>query len=566
MQSLKGRLPQADDQKVKRRGQTTAACPKIDRQSAPATAEVFTSDRVAATRGGTAILVLQSIGRVFGLVFVVLATRALAPEELSRYSLAAALVLLATVISDLGVSPVLTTAVSRDPHRSQHLLNATLLTSAGLGLLGYLAVVGFAAVAYPSQTITDVALAGLGIPASAMGSSILAALDGHRLIARRSFITLVQTTVTAIGGLVLIQADTGARGALLALAIAPWMALALAAAFARRHLVWSGRLGFDRATSWHLLRQAVPFAVGAGIGALILRLDVVLLSLLASPADVAVYDMAQRLTESMAYLASAVCIPALVMISARLGTGRREAAGLVYREAVRMAYLLGLPVSIGIALSADDIVRVVFGPAYAEAAVPMAMLGAGLGVLFVSQVQVVVIIAGLRAKLGLALAAAHLGLVVGLDIVLIPPFGPGGAAGAMVASWVVMALAYDRFHRHTLGVATPLPSFRLIAACAVLFAWLAFAGRRIGFAAVPLGAVIYVGSILLTRTVDGADLARLRLLWSSSAATSITHARPDGQDGGGLPVNDPSGMPVEQAASDVGDHSHHPAVGCMDGG
>ncbi|MBW3641982.1 MAG: oligosaccharide flippase family protein [Actinobacteria bacterium] len=490
-------------------------------------ADARPGDAAAAARGGTAILVLQSLGRVFALLFVVAATRTLSPEELSRYSLAAAVTLLATIVSDLGVTPVLTAAVSRQPRHSERLLSATLLTSAGLGLVGYLAAIGFAVVAYPPQAVGDVALAGLGIPASAMASSVFAALDGHRLLARRSGITLAQTTVTALGGLALVQAGAGTRGALGALAMAPWVALALGAASARRHAIWSGRLRFDAAASWELLRRALPFAVGGGIGAVILRLDVVLLSLLASPTDVVTYDVAQRLVESLGYLTSAVCIPALVMISARLGTGRRSAAGQVYREAVRIAYLLGLPASMVVALGAEDIVGLVFGPSYRQAAAPLAVLGAGLWVLFVTQVQVVVITAGLRVALGLGLAVVHLAVVVALDLALIPHFGPGGAAGAMVASWVLMAFAYDRLHRRTLGARTPLPPARVVAACAPLGAWLVLAGPRMGLAAVAVGLVVYVASVVLTRAVGTADLERVRLLWSSSRPTPTVDASAD---------------------------------------
>ena len=546
------------------RGQATAARPDAAPVPWPPPADATPGDHAAAARGGAAILILQTVGRLLGLAFVVLATRALAPGELGRYSLAAALVLLATIVSDLGVTPVLTASISRHPGRAEHLLSATLLPSAGLGLAGYLAAVGFAAAVYPAPTVADVALAGLAIPGSAMGSSLLAALDGHRLLARRSGIVACQTATTALGGLALVHAGAGPRGALAALAVAPWVSFALAAAAARRHRIWPGRLRSDVAAFKQLLRQALPLAVGAGVGALILRLDVVLLSVLAGPTDVVTYDLAQRLTESLTYLSSAVCVPALVLISARLGSGRRAAAGTVYREAVRTTYLLGLPISIVLAVAAEDLATLLFGPAYGGVGTPLAVLGAGMAVLFVTQVQVVVITAGLRVALGLGLAAVHLGLVVGLDVVLIPPFGPTGAAWAMVASWAVMAVVYDRFHRRALGARTPLPPAPLLAACAVLAAWLVVAGARIGLVAVPLGAVVYAASLLLTGAVDRTDLDRLRLLRAPSAA-AVGGSPPDGQDGGGLPVGGLAGAPVEQTAGDVGGHAHDPAVGGVDG-
>lgn len=496
----------------------------------------------------------QIIGRLFAFAFVVFAARSLGPDDFGRYSVAVAVVLLATIISDLGVTPVLTRMVSRDPHRSDNLLSTTLLSSGALGLLGYGTAVGFAMAAYDSNTVADVAIAGLGIPAGAMSSSVLAALDGHRLLALRAAIGLGQTGTIALGGLVLVGVGAGPRGALVALAAAPWVALLIGVLVARRHRVWSGRLHPEMSASWALLRQALPLAIGAGIGALILRLDIVLISLLGQRDDVAMYDVAQRLAESVSYLGSAVCVPALVLISARLGDGRRADLHKIYSQAIRVIYLLGIPVSVVLAVAADDIVDLAFGSDYSRAAVPLAVLGAGLSVFFVMQVQVVIITAGHRVTLGLKLAGLHLGLVAALDVALIPHLGPLGAALAMVVSWLAMAIIYDRTHCRSLGLRTALPSRRMLAAGSALGAWLLVVGPVAGGYAIPMGLVIYGVALVQGGEVDCTDIRRLSVLRRRSPLGNVWgNSGPGGntEDGRGLPVDGVAGPPVEQSAGGI---------------
>jgi len=475
-------------------------------------------DARAATRGSLALTVLQTAGRLLAVAFVLVATRQLVPSEFGRYSTASAYVVLGGFLADFGTTMVIVRRVSRDAVSSDALLTATLPACLALGVASMLVVAAVAlAAGYPSATRTDVLIAALALPASACVTSLLGAFDGRGLIARRAVLTFLQLAVIALGGIVGVLV-AGVRGAVIALPAAPMLTLLVAALVARRSGVWSTRLRGDVQASWSLLRDALPFGLLGGIAALELRFDVVLLSIVGSAAATARYDLAVRALEALAYVGTVVASPALFILSRRLGQGDRDGAQRALNEAARFLLVLGVLVSALVVGLHEPLTVLAFGPRYAGAAVPMAITGGQLWLAFLAGLQTAAILAGERVWRAVPVAAVAMAVMVGLDLVLVPSFGAVGAAAATVAGTVVMVVAFGWFLERASGLRTPRPPVRVLVAgvlSALVAARLAPAGI------VPAGAaaaVVYGVLMFATGVVRRTDVARLRLLVTSTAA------------------------------------------------
>ncbi|MGI8807852.1 MAG: oligosaccharide flippase family protein [Acidimicrobiales bacterium] len=476
-------------------------------------------DARAAAQGGASLLVLQTIGRLLGLLFVVIVTRHLPPDQFGRYSTVAAVVLLGNFLADFGTSAAITRLVSRSPEDADELLSGTLLGSLGLGLLSYAGVLVFATVSYSSTTAVDMAIGALAIPCAAMLSSLLGALDGKGMIARRASISALQTFTVAAGA-VPVLFGAGVRSALVAMALAPMICLLLAGGTAYRAGAWSWPLRLDPKQSLALLRTAAPYGLTGGLAALTMRFDVVLLSLVSSAAETARYDLALRLLEACTYLSTAFSGPLLFLLSRRLGSGDRDGAQRAFTEAVRLLYLLGLPLSMGLALLARPFVSIALGAEFSSAALPLAIMGAAQWVTWLICTQSALVMAGdsmrQAVRIGLWIAAA----TVVLDLCLVPPFGATGAAIAMVVSWAFSAVILHQFARRTTGVATVLPSARVVIPTVCM--GVVVAGLRGYPLLVPVvaGILTYALGVSLSRAFTPTDFQRLLRLVRRRPATA----------------------------------------------
>jgi O-antigen/teichoic acid export membrane protein len=470
------------------------------------------TDARAAAQGSLALTALQTLGRLLAVGFVLVATRHLAPSVFGRYSTASAFVVIGGILADFGTTMVIVRRVSRDPTSSDALLTGTLPACFGLGVASMLGVALFAVAAgYPSATRTDVLIASLALPASACVTSVLGAVDGHGLIARRALLTFLQMAVLAGGGVVGIL-TVGVRGAVVAIPAAPLVALVAGAVVARRARVWSLRVRWDRPASIALLRDAVPFGVLGAIAGLQLRFDVVLLSVVGTAAETARYDLAVRALEALAYVGTVVATPALFILSRRLGHGDGPGAQRALDKAARFLALLGVPVSALLVGLHGPLTVAAFGPRYAGAAVPLAIAGGSLWLAFLAALQTAAILAGDRVWRAVPVAAGAMVVMVGLDVALVPRFGAVGAAAATVAGTVVMVTAFGRFLRRTSGLRTACPSLRVLGAGVVTAAVAARLAPTGLVAAGAAASIVFAGLVLVTGAVRRADVDRLRAL------------------------------------------------------
>jgi O-antigen/teichoic acid export membrane protein len=467
-------------------------------------------DARAATRGGLALAVLQTVARLLGFVFAVVATHEVAPDQFGRYSIVAALLLIGGFVADFGTTTVITREVSADASRSDPLLTHTLAASLALGLVAYGGIVVFVLVAgYPHVTVVDTLLGGLALPCDAVLTSVLGALDGHGLVARRAVLSFLRVAIITGAGALALVAGLGVRSAIVTMAVGPAVGLGVSVVVARAANVWRGRVRPAYAPARDLIRRAVPFALLGSINVLILRFDVVLLSLLSSRGETAAYDLTLRIIEGLSYLGPVIVAPALFILSRRLATGDVAGADRAYREATRVLYLASLPLSVGIVALHEPLVRLFFGARYAASEVPLAILGAQLWLSFVSSIQGTILIAGGETRRAILRAGLVAAITVALDVAVIPAHGARGAASVLIVTEVATVLSFGELIWRRWRIATPIPPLGAIAAAAGcgVAAWLL---RDYLALAVLAGAVVYGGGLLLTGTVDRRDLTRLR--------------------------------------------------------
>ncbi len=197
------------------------------------------------------------------------------------------------------------------------------------------------------------------------------------------------------------------------------------------------RLPASRAVLGERLRRSLPLGVSAAMVHVYYSIDQVLLGYLESTEEVGIYAAATKIPYVLIGFAavwSSALYPHASALAARSPAALRGQVGLF----TSLSLAVALPMLVGGAVVAEDLVVAIFGAEYRDAALPFAVLMLSTAVVLVSvNVTQVLLAIGEERHFAWSVAAGALINVV-LNLVLIPVAGATGAAVATVAAEVVV--------------------------------------------------------------------------------------------------------------------------------
>ncbi|MEA2621083.1 MAG: hypothetical protein QOC97_1856 [Chloroflexota bacterium] len=249
-------------------------------------------------------------------------------------------------------------------------------------------------------------------------------------------------TVAAIGYLLLPVTDGGLVAALWIFALAPYV-LAVASALVRPGLSVVA-FGWPRpGLAWRSVRVGLRSYPGEFAAMLHQRADVLLLGILAPAASLGVYVVAYQTVEPILVLATASGATVLA-----LGHGHPEVErGGVTARLIRETLLAGGLLALLAAILAPVLVPLIYGAAFAAAVTPLLILLPGIVALSCGRIAMADLMRRNLLERMAAISVTVMLLNVALNLVLIPIFGPSGAATASLVSYTIqaiLAIAVDR--------------------------------------------------------------------------------------------------------------------------
>jgi O-antigen/teichoic acid export membrane protein len=383
-------------------------------------------------------VILTTLGTLatvlLGFVGAVLVARWLGPSDRGLFALMWLLGSLTVAIFGLGVPVSITYHLSSGVSTAAEVLGAALAWAALLAgvfvPLSWLLRDELADVAARGAGGDAWVLVGILVPALFLGYAALQFLvgklrfgwsNGLRTTSRAVFVALLALLLGALG--------YGVSGALVAL-IASWAAVAVLAAPV---VLGYARPRFSTVALTSILRYGLLVQLGTVSAFASLRLDILVLQHFEPLDQVGIYAVAQSVAETVTILAVGFAGSLLPLVARLEGEERQHLTG----EAIRNCSLLGAVAVLGLVIFGPPLVPVIFGEDFADAVKPLVILLPSMWFLGIA----LAIGSTLRgyARPGLASLLAGLSMVVtiGLDLLLIPPYGVTGAA---VASAVAYAL------------------------------------------------------------------------------------------------------------------------------
>ena len=281
---------------------------------------------------------------------------------------------------------------------------------------------------------------------------------------------------------------------------------------------WRQRLAAQRFDLHGVKRMAafgLPLAV-VGIAASVIGLsDRYLLALLigvdAAGMYAAPYDLAMRSLQ-IVMLSAFLAVSPGVFRSFEMGDHDRLQHCLL--QQARLLLMTALPIATIMAAAAPLVARILFGADFRDAAASLipwiiaATLVQGIQSYYYSYCFTL----AKRTIANAAIVTAGAGLNVGLNLLLIPAFGPLGAAGATLASFVVVLAVTLLLTRRWQRLPWPtVDMFKICGACLVAAPLIGLAARTadLGWAIVltSIASMILVGLLLLSNAASSRTVA-----------------------------------------------------------
>lgn len=474
---------------------------------------------------------LASTGSAFAVSIVI--ARTLGPASFGAYAYYLWVLRLVPGLLALGIPYALSKHVSERLGAGDSAGARGLVT---LALRAHLLLIGLPVLAAGLMAWVRDRDAGLAFAVAAAAGAAVIALDYDGVVSGlRRFdlltklggaVAVAQVGLAAVG----VALGIGARGFILMQGVGLMVNAVLLWAAARHLLRDRPPRPIARAERRGFLRFAGIMAVGLALDALLFgRPEVFFLDLWRTEAEVGLYSSALRVWALTVILPTVMGKVLLPEFASLVGAGRLTELRGLYPKVCKVIAFVSIPMALGGAVVAGSLVQAFFGPRFAGAAGPAAIL---IGASFVSAVSApltTAILTGPRPKLIIEVGVGVVALNLVLDVVLIPRHGMAGAAWATVVSQLVAVcigagIAWARY-----GFAYPLADIGRLLGVGALSAATAALTLRVGSGLPALCAAVFVGGLVYfaaARLSGSISLAELREVWHGGRYARVGEATP----------------------------------------
>jgi O-antigen/teichoic acid export membrane protein len=442
-------------------------------------------------------------------IFFVIA-RVLGAEELGQYAFALSYATLFSVAVHLGLNDLIIRQVAVNKDDGPLYFTVALAVKLVMGILVTAATAITIGVSGKPTAVQELVLA------AALTTSLVAGVEtvvvaffyAHERMSYVLVLGVLRVTLNAVVGIGAALAGFGARGILWGFLAVETLVAAFAFYWVRRRL--GVRFTRPPARAFpNLLWRSLPFGLNGIFITIYMQLHYSLLSFFAGDAATGIYAAAAKLVTFLCFIPSALT-QALYPYLSRLAAGAEGDPGKAAARSIRYLALLSFPAAVYIFLRAGAIIDLAYGAGYGEAAHLLAVLALTLPFVFASYPAAVALNAVRRERANTAVAAGGAGVNVAANLVLIPLWGPLGAAAAFLAAESAQSVARLALLRVWLGRLGLLNTLARVVPAAAAMALATYVTRALPlYAEIPALAAVYAGCAVLTGAVRREDVAVL---------------------------------------------------------
>ncbi len=378
-----------------------------------------------------------------------LMTHRLGPDSYGMFVTAGTFVSTWELLTDLGINALAGREISRNPNDAGSILsyNLGLRLSLSAMLIPIVWVVGdLVYKSSPSEVRFGIVIVALTVPFDAIRAVSLgyyvASISNHWVAA----VNLLQQVLWVSGLGTALALGAGVRGCFCAFLGSTVIVAAVAYLIVRRQVPFRPR--FSAANWVRIIRQSISIGVIGIVNYAYLKADIILLSLMTSVFQVAIYGVAYAIINFFLVISSAFMTSVLPLMT----RSRADELKSVVQWAVSYMAAISCLVVAGIICVGTPVIHLLAGSRFASAAAPLSILAISIVFSALNNVFGYASFSRNRHQKLLYVSLSSLVLNVVLNLFAIPHWGVKGSAGATVVSEAFMLTGTYLVFRHGVGV------------------------------------------------------------------------------------------------------------------
>jgi O-antigen/teichoic acid export membrane protein len=486
-------------------GPTPAADPEAERDGTSKAREV--GERAAANTAYRSLG--EVVGRLASLALFAAVARKLGEDGLGAFVFAIAYLGFVMVAVDLGLDRYMLRVIAREHAAADRVFFDVIALKLALAVpLFSVSLAGLHLVGYNSQAQTTALVLAPGVFADSLARTQSSFFAARERGGPPSLADAIQRICSAALGIAALQAGYGVAGVGAAYSIGSLGGVAIGFVLMHRTLGIPART--VRRRRWRgLAGGSIPFAVQDTFAVLLARMDTLLLALLATEAAVGRYGAAYRLFESTFFVTYALTAAFSAMYT-YLGADSDPPLRFVFQRSIKLSLVLLTPLAVSFAVLAEPICKLLYGQAFGAAAEPLRILAPCVVLMGIVILTTSLMVSRRNPARMVPVAAAMAAINIALNLALIPPYGDGGAAAAMLATTAIYAAWIVRMAAHTIGAIRWYPTLAGVLAAGIAMAATGLLLDSHLLAALVAGTAVYLVALLIVeRLVSPLDVAFL---------------------------------------------------------
>lgn len=461
--------------------------------------------------------------KILSFVYFTLLARFLGVEAIGKYTFALAFTTIFSVLTDLGLTPVLIREVARVKEKAQAIFSAVLGVKLILGCLAYGAVLLTAYfLGHPPLTLQLIAIAGAVMLFDAFNLTSFGVLRGLQNLRYEAIGMVIGQGITLIFGAGAILLHLPIHIFLATLAVGSLWNVIFSMHVLRRAGIYS-TIALNRAMLTAIARAAVPFALSGIFVRVYSYIDTVLLQHMRGDLEVGWYSVPYKITYAFQFIPMALSAALFPALSAAWKEDRAR-MGWIFGRALRYSILSVLPITFGIAALAPEIILTVYGKEFVNSIVPLQISIFGLVFMFLYFPVGALLNATDRQRANTIFMGITMAVNILFNLFLIPRFGAVGASIATLITnaflWLGTLLWAMRITRLPRGiVGTGIKSF--ICASAMMLVVFEFKHLAPWPLSILTGGMVYGVCIWALRAITREDFLEFVKLFKRSESNNI---------------------------------------------